>query len=108
MKYILRLPTNDQYAYIEAEGEYESIGDALEAYNKAMTLIKGGVGLPDKEFDAFIQRIIIREGNHTDNLEKLSPEQYKFMKVVDRAMSRIDYQGRKELAEQDNHIKNIT
>ena len=98
MKYILRLPTNDQYAYIEQEGEYDTIDEALEAYNIAMTLIKGGTGLPDKEFNAFLDRMLKDEPNHIEDYEKASADQKAIIQILKRALKRADYKQLKAKA----------
>ncbi len=54
MKHLLRIPTTEQYAYIEAEFEGTSEG-AFAEYNRLTDLVKGieaGPGLTDKEFNA--------------------------------------------------------
>ena len=103
MKTSLHVPV-EQYGFVLVEDV--DWARMKEVYDHVKSQFQESFGLPDKDFDQFIQKIILREGNHTDDLDKLSPEQYRFMKVVDRAMSRIEYQGRKELGETINHIKN--
>ena len=44
MKYSLRIPTNEQFAFIEAEFEGDSEG-AVDAYNTLTRLVKVGWGL---------------------------------------------------------------
>ena len=107
MKTTFRVPLNEPYAYIEMESDEESFEGALTKHQDMMSLIKGGAGLPDKDFDEFIQNIIEEKPSHIETLEKLSEEQRKYMKVVDRAMNRINYKLRKETASQDDHIKSI-
>jgi len=101
----IRVPA-EQYAYLETDFE-GTAEEAVQLYRHITDLIKGGAGLPDKDFDQFIQAIIEDEPNQIENLEKLSPDQHHLMQVVKRAMKRIGYHGRKELAEQEEHIKNI-
>lgn len=96
MKAHLRLPTGDQYAYIEIETEVNSIEDAVVGYNGAMRLIKPSEGLPDKEFDAFLERQLLGEGNDVNEWEKMSPEQKKYIQANKRALNRISYKQLKE------------
>lgn len=90
MKVKLHIPT-EQYGFVECELESsaETIQEAIEMYPKSVA------GLAEKDFDQFIQTILEGGSNHTDQLDKLSPEQYKTMKVVHRAMNRIEYKSRK-------------
>ena len=109
MKIQLHIPT-ETFGFIGVE--YETSGDisyaeAAREYKLFADAFNVGEGLPDKDFDEFIQNIIEEKPSHIETLEKLSEEQRKFMKVVDRAMNRINYKLRKETQSQDDHIKSI-
>lgn len=52
MKYTLRVPTKEQYAYIEQEFEGEA-NDAVEAYNALTALVRGADGISESEFNKF-------------------------------------------------------
>ncbi len=90
MKVTLRLPTNDQYAYLEADVEVFNIEQALTEYERIMRLIKGGEGLDEKEFNSFIDAQLMGESNHIDQYEKASAEQKKFIQILKRALKRIE------------------
>ncbi len=90
MKVILRLPTTDQYAYLETEIEVMSIEDGLAEYHRAMRLIKGGTGLDEKEYNAFIDNQLMgNDKNHIDQYEKMTTEQKAVVQVLKRALKRI-------------------
>ena len=111
MKIHYRIPTSEQYAYVEVEQEMElstTSEDIRSVYDDLTAAFKVREGLPDKDFDQFIQKVIENNPNEIEDLEGLSPDQHKLMQIVKRAVNRIEYKGRKELKEQDNHLKNIT
>lgn len=71
MKYTLRLPTNDQYGYIEIEGEKdgENFEGVLAHYSEAMRRIKGGSGVGMKDFAKIVHEYcttgnIVNGGEH--------------------------------------------
>jgi len=73
MKTTLRLPTQDQYAFIEIEAEVSSAEDAVVAYYDAMKLIKPQEGLDTKTWNASLD-----EFNNTGTL-KNGTELYQLM-----------------------------
>lgn len=61
MKYTLRIPTKEQYAYIEAEYEGDALADPEElvaAYNALTRAVLGGTGLGMKAFAALLVEYI--------------------------------------------------
>jgi len=104
MKTSIHVPV-EQYGFVLVEEV--DWARMREVYDHVKKQFQDGAGLPDKDFDQFIQAIIEDKPNQIEDLEKLSPEQHHLMQVVKRAMKRIGYHGRKELAEQEEHIKNI-
>jgi hypothetical protein len=53
MKHLLRVPTNEQYAYIEAEYEGDANG-AVEAYLSLTAAVRGGSGVGIKKLAQII------------------------------------------------------
>lgn len=107
MKTTYRIPMNEQYAYIEIEGDEGSFEEAYAKYQSITKMVKGGAGLPDKEFDAFVQRQIMGEANHTDDLERLNIEQAKMMQILKRAIARIEYKSAQELKALEDKAKQL-
>ena len=105
MKTSLHVPV-EQYGFVLVEEV--DWGRMKEVYDHVKNQFQEGAGLPDKDFDQFIQKVIENNPNEIEDLEGLSPDQHKLMQIVKRAVNRIEYKGRKELKEQDNHIKHIT
>lgn len=95
MKTTLRLPTKDQYAYIELELEDMTVPQAVEAYESAMALLKPQEGITDKDFNAFLDRQIMGEANHVEEYNRMSDEQKKIVQTIKRTLKRIE-------ARQDN------
>lgn len=97
MKQILRLPTADQYAYIELElGDSEVLTDdliheSITNYNRAMGQIKGNPGITEKYFNAILEEYLttktIRNGQEI--YEKLSPNQRNTIQDIKRTYQRL-------------------
>lgn len=86
-KSTIRLATA-QYEFIEVvvEGSPE---DILEAHNAFKRILGPSEGLPDKEFDAFIQRQLSGETNHVEEYNRMSDVQKHYVQVNKRALKRI-------------------
>lgn len=93
MKITLRLPTKDQYAYIEVESEADSIEDAYEAYKEAMKMIQGGNtgGLPPKEWNAWLDGYLNTKTGDAEQYAAMSPEQQRVIQEIKRSLKRITY-----------------
>lgn len=95
MKTTLRLPTQDQYAFIEIEAEVTSIEDAVVAYADAMRLIKGNAeGLPDKEFNSFLDQYLTDNSGNLEIYTKMSLTQQHVIQEIKKALKRIAYKNR--------------
>lgn len=57
MKYILRIPTKEQYAYIEAEYEGDADG-AVAAYQELTRAVQGGTGVGMKMLASIIINLV--------------------------------------------------
>jgi hypothetical protein len=91
MKITLRVPTRDQYAFVEAEfdlTEGEGASDIAAKYYELIEQFKDREGLSEKDFSAFIDRQIMGESNHVEDYEKASQEQKKFIQILKRALKR--------------------
>lgn len=94
MKITYRIPMNDPYAYIEMEGEEDSFEEAYVNYQGYMAMVKGGGGLPAKDFDQFVQNQLMGQDNKIEDMEKMSQDQLKTMQIIKRALNRIEYANR--------------
>ena len=90
MKATLRLPTQDQYAFIEVETEVMSKEEAIESYHEAMRLLKPKEGISDRDFNAFLDRQLLGESNHVEEYQLMSQEQKNVVQAVKRALKRIE------------------
>jgi len=88
MKYHLRVPTNEQYAYIEAEMEGDS-EQAIDEYYKLTRALKPKEGLPDKDYNAFIDNQLLGESNQLETYTQMSDQQKNAVQIIKRALARI-------------------
>ena len=94
MKTEIRIPTT-QYGYItlEFEGTAE---EAIAEHNRVLSLYAGGAGLPDKEYNAFIDRQLMGEPNEMEVYASMSLEQQSHVQIIKRALNRIKYKQEKQ------------
>lgn len=89
MKHILRIPTTEQYAYVEAEFEGTS-EDAVEAYRRLTDLVRGGAGITDKEFNDFLD-VYLETGsipNGADIYARMDLSQQATVQCIKRSINR--------------------
>lgn len=87
MKYTLRVPTKEPYAYIETEFEGDA-NEAVAAYQELTRAVQGGMGLGMKAFAAILVEYvktggIVDGGNHdfSTNERTLLSEIKKLLKT---------------------------
>lgn len=96
MKQTLRLPTADQYAYIELEidpGEDltdEMVQEAHSNYKRSINEIKGGGGLEKRAFDLFLDRYLTGEQNSVEEYMKMDETQKSIIQCIKRSKARIN------------------
>lgn len=92
----LRIPTSEQYAYIEIQ--FIGTGEeALEEYRRLTTLVKAeNGGIEKKKFDEIIDLMIQREKIYEDPgiLEGMNTAQKYIFDCVRKSLGRIDYKNR--------------
>jgi len=90
MKYTLRIPAAEQYAYIETEFEGEA-EDAIEEYRRLTKSMTGGSGLEPKEFNAFLDEYLEHDSINADPgiVEKMNLEQSDLIQTIKRSRTRI-------------------
>ena len=87
----LRIPTNEQYAYIEIEF-FGTPEDAISEYNRLTKLVKGGTELPRAQFNEILEKMIKGEsvGNSVETWEGMSQFQQDVCKQIKLAHTRIN------------------
>ena len=88
MKFSGQISTGQfEYLAFEVEGTPEA---AVEAYRALQVAFKGGEGLPEKEFNAFLDRQLMGETNHVEEYQLMSAEQQKVVQTIKRSLKRIE------------------
>lgn len=82
-----RIPT-EQYAYIEFQGEYDSVGDALAEHTELCKRYNDE-GLPDREW-AGVRNKMFETGQFDPNIEGLSKAQKYFVNQCKLALRALD------------------
>ena len=90
MKATLRIPTNEQFAFIEIEKEVNSSQEAIEAYNEAMGYFKASDGgLNTKEWNDCLVRYLESSEMDSDYHERMNKAQSWMIHEIDKAFNRI-------------------
>lgn len=98
MKRVLRIPTNEQYSYIELElGDeevltQEAIDSVVDEYHRATRQIKGNLGISEKEMNGVVDKMLLGqtvEGG-IELYERMDSEQQKICQVIKRALKRLE------------------
>lgn len=91
-----------QFEFVEVE--YDTDGgnvSAAEVIRSSEAEIRKAItaqaGLPTKEWNKFLERILLNEPNHIEDLEQCSDEQRKIINEVKKALARIEAREPKEL-----------
>ena len=93
-KYILRIPSTVQYAYVEAEFD-GSAEDAIAEHDRLNKLMLGGFGLEPKEWNKALDSYL-RDGSMDANIhEQMSKEQKWLIHEIDKSISRQNYTNTK-------------
>lgn len=102
MKIELHIPV-EQYGFIAAQVDCEP-NEVASVYNQLAGSFrpKPTNSLPDKEYDAFIERQISGGTNTVDSYYAMSPEQQKYVQIIKRAIKRINYKLDKPQAKSFN------
>ncbi len=89
----VQIKTGDfEYINIKLTGGPKDFVEKFRELKQEWELSKG---LPAKEFDQFIQRMMEGDDNHIDQMEQMNELQKWCMQVVKRAYNRIEYKIRK-------------
>lgn len=96
-KVTLRIPTNEQFAFVEIEMDLsaETLSTApnavSEAYNAFTRMFKSQAGIPEKEFNILLDEYISTKTivNGQEIYEKLSPLQRDIIQAIKRSYQRL-------------------
>lgn len=94
MKATLRIPTKEQFAFIELEMEVDSPDAAVEAYHTTTGLFQPKSGLPDKDFNSFLDTYLESNTGDVNVYNKMSKEQQDVIQTIKRSVKRIEYKTR--------------
>lgn len=99
----LRIPTEEQYAYIEVSVE-DTPENIVSAYREFTNLIKPKPGLPKEKWNKVLDGYLRHGGMTSDDGAELGKAQEWMIHELDKSMARI---GAKELPEgaPNNHKK---
>lgn len=89
MKATLRIPTKEQYAYIEVEME-GSQEEIMEKYNEMTKAVFGGFGLERLEFNKVIDTYLTKGTIESSQYESLSKEQQDIIQEIKRSFARLN------------------
>jgi len=94
MKATLRIPTAEQYAYIEVQVDGTS-DEIVGAYEEMTKAVKGGEGLSDKEYNAWTDKYITGGGDGMDSNDlelyhKMDKEQQSHIQWMKRSLKRLE------------------
>lgn len=90
----IRIPT-EQFAYIELEVEDTAENIVLIHYD-FLRMVKPKVGIPDKEYNDFVDRYLLGEKNHVEVYQLMSPEQQTCVQTIKRSLARIKAKQEKQ------------
>lgn len=89
----IHIKTNEyEFVEVEFEGTPEEISDKRE---ELILAIKGGDGLPKKEWYEALDKMLSGESGDIEIHEKMSKNQRLLIKEISRSFNRIEYKDRK-------------
>lgn len=100
MKITYRISTA-MYEYVEIEEEpqlgktADQVRETYDGFVRAFAP-KPINQLPDKEYNIFIDAMLLNEANHIDTWEKLSNKQKEIAQILKRALKRIEARNNRE------------
>lgn len=96
IKATLRIPTEDQYAFIELQMDVDSEDAAVEAYKRVTGLVKASVGgLSQKDWNRLLDQYRTSGSMHPEDHEKMNKAQSWLIHELDKSDSRIEPKNNK-------------
>jgi hypothetical protein len=89
----LRIPTSEQYAYIEIhhKGTLKSL---LEAYSELTAMVKVGAGLESVEWNQMLDKYRQGKGMSADQMERMNSAQKWLIHQLDKSDERLKTKGK--------------
>lgn len=86
----IRIPTADQYAYIELKGFEGSEGEILAKYQEMRSLVVGGVGMEPREFNGILDELLVSHKITGDPgmMESMNLDQQMIIQAIKRSFAR--------------------
>ena len=90
MKITYRLPTRDQYGYVEIEIEKENPTptEVMETYEELMAEVRKDKSLSSREFNTFVDNYLTGGTITTDEYDSMSNGQKEIIQVIKRSKAR--------------------
>ena len=91
-KALLRVPTSEQYAFIEVEVESENAEEIVEAYKEITQMVKPKTGLTDKEFNSALDKYLSSSDDESLSSEEyanMNEKQKDIIQAVKRSLKRL-------------------
>lgn len=95
MRYVLRIPTSEQYAYIEAEVE-GTAEEALEHYYDLTFRVKAREGLNNGEWNRVVDFMFTENECNPDDIAAMNPTQQWFINECKKSFKRIKAREERE------------
>lgn len=92
MKYTLRIPTTEQYAYIEFNGDVDAAEEAVVAYREITKMVTGGVGMDTRDFNKVLDELMVKNSISGDPgmMEQMNIEQQSIIQAIKRSRARTN------------------
>lgn len=88
MKTTIRIPT-EQFAYIEIEGDFNTVQEMIELHDLATKLYRGGGGLESRVFDEILDEYLWEsETMKAEDYESMNHEQQNIIQIIKRSRKR--------------------
>lgn len=88
-KTILRIPTNEQYAFVEMEVEGLDADGIVSFYNDMTARVKGGMGMIEKDWNRVLDNYLWGTATMTaDEYETMNLAQQQIIQCVKRSRKR--------------------
>lgn len=95
MKFDLRIPTSEPYAYIECHFEGTE-QEAYEKYSELIGICRGGVGLPEKEWRQALDAYLSGSGCTPEVFYKMNLAQQVMIQELKKSMTRRGIRGQNQ------------
>jgi hypothetical protein len=91
-KFTLRIPTADQYAFVEIGIEGEDLSIVKQVYDEATAMFKGSDGLEAKEFNAIIDELLTTNKISGDPgvMSEMNLDQNSIIQAIKRSRARTN------------------